>query len=450
MSSVNEHYLDRVVALSDTATVEATEDIVSGSGLKLVAKGVRIDGRLRERLLEHKLRKPLEAMLRVVDGVASRPMDQVAESLLASHPLLARLCGPRTARIVARGLHDLRLSTPLESMLTVYARQGEGHLAHAVGVALMAAALGHDVPAPGPAGLNTLLVAGLLHDVGDLYIDPAILRADAGLTPAQWRHIAAHPVIGGRVLAELPGAGARVAQAVLHHHERLDGFGYPQNLAGPALDAGGQALALAEVLMGLSERHVDPGPRARVALQLVPGEFARPFVDRVTRAAAAGPEAAPPAAPAPSQEPGPLAERAAQISSAFVRMQGLGLEASCLVGASNPALSALAGRLIERCRRLNMAWSSTGLDALPATALQAHLAAVEPGPALETALVIDELRWRLGELQREMQERAAALAPQLDATQAPLLQSLLDGLAALPEAAVAQSSPAAPAGITAP
>ena len=68
---VNHHYLDRVVALSEDSGVEASEDIIAGNGMKLLAKGAKIDARARDRLLEYKLSKPLESMMRVVEGVGS-------------------------------------------------------------------------------------------------------------------------------------------------------------------------------------------------------------------------------------------------------------------------------------------------------------------------------------------------------------------------------------------
>lgn len=78
--AVNEHYLNRLVEAGETRGVEATEDIVSGTGIKLVAKGAAIDARTRDRLLQHKLLRPLEQSTRVVGGVASRPMDEVARA----------------------------------------------------------------------------------------------------------------------------------------------------------------------------------------------------------------------------------------------------------------------------------------------------------------------------------------------------------------------------------
>lgn len=409
MSQVNEHYLDRVVAIAETATVEATEDIVTGNGVKLIAKGARIDARVRERLLEHKLRKPLESSVRVVDGVATRPIDQVAETLLQRHALLAGVCGPRTAKRVAAALHDLRLSTPMESMLSIYAATGTHKLEHAVGVSLLAAALAEELPEIGGNLMQPLLLAGLVHDVGELYIDPAILSAGSQLTPAQWRHIAAHPVIASHVLKEMPGAGPRVAEAVLHHHERLDGFGYPQGTAGAAVPMSGQMLGMAELLMGLMESGRSPGERASVAVKLMPGEFDRRLKDRVAAAAASALASdAAEEALAPT-DTASLAGRAETLGSALQRLRSerTALEASA--ANAGAVLRALTNQLFERCQRIQVAFSSTGLDVHQAAQLQAQLAQMDARVHFEIAIVLRELEWRLREVKREAQARAENL-----------------------------------------
>ena len=68
--------------------------------------------------------------------------------------------------------------------------------------------------------LGTLLTAGLFHDVGELYVDPAYLDAGTRLDPLRWKHIVAHPVSGYRVLRDMEGAGRRVADAVFQHHDQ--------------------------------------------------------------------------------------------------------------------------------------------------------------------------------------------------------------------------------------
>jgi hypothetical protein len=412
--AVNEHYLNRVVAVAETAGVEATEDIVTGNGIKLVAKGARIDGRSRDRLLQHKLLKPLETTVRVVDGVGSRPIDKVAEDLLGKHVLLAGVCGRSTARLVASALRELRLSTPMESLLSIYAAQGPSKLEHAVGVSLLAAAMVYDLPEGGDKGLHTLLLAGLMHDVGELYIDPAILQAGGRLTAEQWKHIAAHPIVAAHVLRDMTGAGPKVAEAVQYHHERLDGFGYPHGLRDARLPVSGQVLALAEVLMGLIESGRRPGERAAVAVKLIPGEFNRRLLDKVCSAtkAAAASDAASDAAEevltaAPSTED--LAARVSGLGATLGRLRDMRASVVVQISAGSPALKGLMEHVIERCQRIHLAFSSTGLDTHGPDELHERLAAMEPQVHCEVDIVLREVEWRLREVKREARQRAERL-----------------------------------------
>ena len=409
-SDVNEHYLNRIVKVAETAGVEATEDIVTGTGIKLVAKGARIDARFKERLLQHKLSKPLETCVRVVDGVGTRPIDKVAEALLDKHALLSGVCGGTAARLVATALRNLRLSTPMESLLSVYAAQGPHKLEHAVGVSLLGAALYHDLPGGGGRGMQTLMLAGLMHDVGELYVDPAFLQVGTRLTPEQWKHLAAHPIVGSRVLRDMPGAGPQVAEAVLYHHERLDGFGYPHGLRDARFPMAGQVLALAEMLMGLIESGRSPGERVSIATKLVPGEFNRQLLDRVCAAtnAAAGSDAAE-AAMAPAHTAEELAAMVLGLGATLQRLREIRPSVESRICSGGPALKELMAHVIERCERIHKAFSSTGLDTHGPQELREYLAAMEPQMHSEVAIVLREIGWRLREAKRETRLRSERL-----------------------------------------
>lgn len=81
--------------------------------------------------------------------------------------------------------------------------------------------------------LDLLYTAGFLHDVGKLAISEAILWKPSGLTRAEWRVVRAHPEEGHRLVADV--MAREVASAVLNHHERMDGEGYPRGLDGRTL-----------------------------------------------------------------------------------------------------------------------------------------------------------------------------------------------------------------------
>ncbi len=74
----------------------------------------------------------------------------------------------------------------------------------------------------------------LLHDVGKIGIPDHVLHKPGPLTEAEWELMRQHPVIGERILRPLPGLSV-VATAVRHEHERWDGAGYPDGLAGEAI-----------------------------------------------------------------------------------------------------------------------------------------------------------------------------------------------------------------------
>ncbi|HSC87637.1 MAG TPA: HD domain-containing phosphohydrolase, partial [Polyangiaceae bacterium] len=266
---VNPHYLNHVVSTAQAHDVAVSEDILTGNGIKLLAKGARIDAGTRERLLRHKLAKPLEDCLEIVDGLIPARFGPVAAQLLERHPLLQALCAPERSRSIPESLAKLSLSTPMQSLLTVYAQQQEARVEHAVGVAALAMALARKLMPGEIERHRTLATAGLVHDIGELYIEPELVQKSTRLDALQWRHIAAHPLIAYRVLRDMVGAGGAVANAVLMHHERLDGFGYPSGLGGDEFTLDGQILAAAEWLMGMVESGVTPLLRASMAARLV-------------------------------------------------------------------------------------------------------------------------------------------------------------------------------------
>jgi HD-GYP domain-containing protein (c-di-GMP phosphodiesterase class II) len=99
-------------------------------------------------------------------------------------------------------------------------------------------------------GLSTeyceqIYVAGLLHDIGKIGVSDQILRKEGRLTPEEFDEIKKHPAIGYEILRGL-GKLAYVLPGVLHHHERLDGQGYPHGLAGESIPAQARILAVAD------------------------------------------------------------------------------------------------------------------------------------------------------------------------------------------------------------
>jgi len=105
---------------------------------------------------------------------------------------------------------------------------------HSVAVCALMVALGRrlgmDEPACRAAGL-----AGLVHDVGKAVMPLEVLNKPGKLTDDEFRVIRSHPARGHALLVDGRGATPEMLDVVLHHHERIDGTGYPDRLAGEAL-----------------------------------------------------------------------------------------------------------------------------------------------------------------------------------------------------------------------
>ncbi len=96
-----------------------------------------------------------------------------------------------------------------------------------------------------PKIVNTIYMAGLLHDVGKIGIDDNVLRKTGRLTDLEFEHIKRHPELGHKILADLKQL-SEVLPAVLHHHERWDGGGYPRGLSGENIPKIARIMAVAD------------------------------------------------------------------------------------------------------------------------------------------------------------------------------------------------------------
>jgi putative two-component system response regulator len=90
-----------------------------------------------------------------------------------------------------------------------------------------------------------LKMGGMLHDVGKIGIPDHILNKPGRLTPDEWEVMKRHPVIGARICQPLRRA-AELVPIVRHHHERLDGSGYPDGLRAPEISLGAQVMSIAD------------------------------------------------------------------------------------------------------------------------------------------------------------------------------------------------------------
>lgn len=127
----------------------------------------------------------------------------------------------------------MRIADLFDSLDPIWVEHGER-------VGKLAALVGESFEFP-ERSLSQLELAARLHDVGKAHIDHSVLAKPDALTPQEWAIVRAHPGIGFEVIRG--AVDPEIAQMVLYHHERYDGFGYPHGLAGSRIPLGARVLA---------------------------------------------------------------------------------------------------------------------------------------------------------------------------------------------------------------
>lgn len=103
-----------------------------------------------------------------------------------------------------------------------------------------------------PSEVHRVECAARVHDVGKIIVSPEILEKPGRLSGPERVEIERHSVFGARLVASLDDAG--LTAIVRHHHERIDGSGYPDGLAGAAIPLGARIVAVADTFDALTSQ----------------------------------------------------------------------------------------------------------------------------------------------------------------------------------------------------
>ena len=186
-------------------------------------------------------KKPLAA------GEAPPPFRRGDAALLTPFVALLRLHASASNRY-----HDLKdLMVGMARSLTAAIDAKDSYTyGHSERVARIGVELGRTLGLEGD-DLSDIYLSGLLHDVGKIGIRDAVLRKVDPLTQEEFEHIKQHVTMGYTILADLKPI-RNLLPGVLYHHERWDGKGYPDGLAGEAIPQLARILAVADAYDAMS------------------------------------------------------------------------------------------------------------------------------------------------------------------------------------------------------
>ncbi|MET0332937.1 MAG: HD domain-containing phosphohydrolase [Rhizobacter sp.] len=390
--TANPHALATILEAAQTRSIIASRDIFDISGTKLWARDLPVSQALQRKLLDRQLRHPLEACLLAEDGVTAHTLAQSLEALLSRDGPLAPLVMPRATQLLREAPH-LPLHPVAQLLLTASQASRPDAFDHAVQAMAVNGALAvahgmsrHEV--------RIAMLSGLLHDLGEMYIAPEHGEADIlrTLDIQSYQHLVVHPHVGGLLLQQLTDYPPAIARAVVEHHERLDGSGYPNCLHREQLSPHGRQLAITEAVLTSLRADSPELSRASVALRVVPGEFDLAFVGPVSTAARQQPPLQTALTADEMRTRLALLDAALQTAHAGIVALASTAQSQALMDALN-----LAQHLLARLRK---GWNASGLWSDGDLAVQ---------DAAEVEAVEQELRFRLRGIQSATLLRAGKL-----------------------------------------
>ncbi|MFP5298095.1 MAG: HD-GYP domain-containing protein [Actinomycetota bacterium] len=245
-------------------------------------------------------------------------------------------------------LHELTTALEIKDPYTHgHSRRVERH-AYRTGLALGLA--NHEI--------EELRLAASLHDVGKIDIPDHILRKPGPLTDAELDVIRAHPVTGAELVA--PAASETVVAAIRHHHERWDGFGYPNGLQAEEIPLGARIIAVADAYDAItSARPYKTGSARRDAVAMLEAGAGVQFDAEVVKAFISTLPSAIPALASLLLLAWPA--RMARKTAVWAKSAGAGSMATAAASAGMAALIGTAGinTVQQRLPETSPSWPST-------------------------------------------------------------------------------------------
>lgn len=182
------------------------------------------------------------------------------------------------AQDVAKGIAGkIQTSNSIKKELDELKYGTEGVITHSLNTAVLAGAIGIE-NGFAPKDIEQLVIGGMLHDIGKLYIDPAILNKKGRLTDKEYEIMKTHAEEGYKKLCDNKGVTQKVRFMAFQHHENNDGSGYPKGLKGEQILWEARILHVVDVYEAMTAKrcykdHLLPGD----VMEFVMGKYSTMF-----------------------------------------------------------------------------------------------------------------------------------------------------------------------------
>jgi putative nucleotidyltransferase with HDIG domain len=208
-----------------------------------------------------------DVTIRVEKALERRRLGLLARDLEAENEAYRRLLEARVHE-QAEQLRTMfgRALRSLAQALEAKDPHTQNHSGRVAGIALL---LAYELRPGHPEFLRSLVTAALLHDIGKIGVPEQILTSPGRLSAEEFEAVKKHPEIGETILRPIYG-DETILRVVRHHHESMDGRGYPDGLTGEAIPLAARIVAVADAYDAMtSARSYRPAMPRQDALDIL-------------------------------------------------------------------------------------------------------------------------------------------------------------------------------------
>ncbi|WP_039913243.1 HD-GYP domain-containing protein [Cellvibrio mixtus] len=266
LDSEQHHYCLNLIEVNKKQPVTANQPILNHQGVLLLAQGSPLDEKRSQVLLQHKLLKPLEHCVGIAESMDAQRLFDYLNKFARNLPGLYAVTNnegyQKSLRLACLFYEKFPL---LRQNLTVLALRARHIYFQGIFSALAGVAIARKLNLSLPE-IQATFIAGLFHDVGFLYLPADLREKKQDFLSIEWKALQAHPLIAQRFLDMVPGLPKDIGQAIIDHHERIDGTGYPRHLFGDKISLVSQIIAATDTIIYNHSRYEDYGVHAHAML----------------------------------------------------------------------------------------------------------------------------------------------------------------------------------------
>lgn len=245
------HYATHLAAVNQTNAVVANQDIYNKNGVLVAKQGTKITQSASEQIARHKLAQPLERQVNLAQMLDANGLFQDFSQWLAQYSDLQQIFAcQHSASTYQPSFINFDFPAPVLQKLTVIKSEVNEKYLKSLFCAWLSWLIAGELELSEQQQLAAML-AGLTCELGFLHISPEILQVKRELTAEEWRAVQCHVVVGYLFLKEIPNVDNQVARAVLEHHERCDGTGYPIGKTAAEVSQIGKIVAMADTIYAI-------------------------------------------------------------------------------------------------------------------------------------------------------------------------------------------------------